>query len=56
MAVKSLHQFIYYYSKYLNSMKCREISMSPSTGEILFSIHIADISTKAVCITKQRII
>jgi hypothetical protein len=27
MAVKSLHQIFYYHSKYLNSMKCREISM-----------------------------
>jgi hypothetical protein len=30
MAVKSLHQFFYFHSKYLNSMKCREISMGPS--------------------------
>jgi hypothetical protein len=30
MAVKSLHQFFYYHSKYLNSMKCQEISMGPS--------------------------
>jgi hypothetical protein len=30
MVVKSLHQFFYYHSKYLNSMKCREISMGPS--------------------------
>jgi hypothetical protein len=34
MTVKSLHQFFYYLSKYLNSMKCREISMGPSIGEI----------------------
>jgi hypothetical protein len=34
MAVKNLHQFFYYQSKYLNSMKCREISMGPSIGEI----------------------
>jgi hypothetical protein len=34
MAVKSLHQFFYYHSKYLNSMKCREISMGPSIGTI----------------------
>jgi hypothetical protein len=56
MAVKSLHQFFYYHSKYLNSMKCREISMSPSTGEIQCSIHIADISAKALCIMKEGII
>jgi hypothetical protein len=31
MAVKSLHQFFYYHIKYLNSMKCREISMGPSS-------------------------
>jgi hypothetical protein len=30
MVIKSLHQFFYYHSKYLNSMKCREISMGPS--------------------------
>jgi hypothetical protein len=30
MAVKSLHQFFYYHSKYLNTMKCQEISMGPS--------------------------
>jgi hypothetical protein len=30
MAVKSLHQFFYYHRKYLNSMKCQEISMGPS--------------------------
>jgi hypothetical protein len=30
MAVKNLHQFFYYQNKYLNSMKCREISMGPS--------------------------
>jgi hypothetical protein len=29
-AVRSLYQFLYYYSKYLNSTKCREISMGPS--------------------------
>jgi hypothetical protein len=34
MAVKSLHQFFYYHSKYLNSMKCREISMGPPIEEI----------------------
>ena len=30
MVVKSLYQFFYYHSKYLNSMKCQENSMSPS--------------------------
>ena len=30
MAVKNLNQFFYYQNKYLNSMKCQEISMSPS--------------------------
>jgi hypothetical protein len=30
IAVKSLHQFFYYHSKYLNSVKCLEISMAPS--------------------------
>jgi hypothetical protein len=30
MAVKNLHQFFYYHNKYLNSMKCQEISMDPS--------------------------
>jgi hypothetical protein len=34
MAVKSLHQIFYYHSKYLNSMKCREISMGPSIRTI----------------------
>ena len=27
MVVKSLYQFFYYHNKYLNSMKCREISI-----------------------------
>jgi hypothetical protein len=30
--------------------------MSPSTGEIQCSIHIADISAKALCIMKEGII
>ena len=30
MAVKSLHRFFYHHSKYLNSMKCREICNSPT--------------------------
>jgi hypothetical protein len=30
MAIKSLHQIFYYHSKYLNSMKDREITMGPS--------------------------
>jgi hypothetical protein len=30
MTVKNLHQIFYYQSKYLNSMKCQEISMGPS--------------------------
>jgi hypothetical protein len=34
MTVKSLYQFFYYHSKYLNSMKCREISMGPSIHTI----------------------
>jgi hypothetical protein len=34
MAIKSLHQIFYYHSKYLNSMKCREISMGPSIRTI----------------------
>jgi hypothetical protein len=29
MAVKVLHQLFYYHSKYLNSVKCQEISMDP---------------------------
>jgi hypothetical protein len=33
MVVKILHQF-YYHSKYLNSMKCQEISMGPSIRTI----------------------
>jgi hypothetical protein len=40
MAVKSLHQFFYYPNKYLNSMKCRGISMDPS-------IHIIQCRTSA---------
>jgi hypothetical protein len=39
MAIKSLHQIFYYHNKYLNSMKCQEISMGPSIGEIQCSIH-----------------
>jgi hypothetical protein len=34
MTVKCLHQFFYSHSKYLNSMKCREISMGPSIRTI----------------------
>jgi hypothetical protein len=34
MAIKSLHQLFYYHSKYLNNMKCREISMGPSIRTI----------------------
>jgi hypothetical protein len=34
MAVKSLYQFFYYHSKYLNSVKCQEISMGPSIRTI----------------------
>ena len=34
MAIKSLHEFFYYHSKYLNNMKCQEISMGLSIGEI----------------------
>jgi hypothetical protein len=30
MAIKKLHQFFYYHNKYLNSMKCPEISMGPT--------------------------
>jgi hypothetical protein len=37
MAVKYLHQFFYYHCKYLNSMKCQEISMG-------LSIHIIQCS------------
>jgi hypothetical protein len=29
MAIKNLHQFFYYHSKYLNNMKYREISIDP---------------------------
>jgi hypothetical protein len=39
MAIKSLDQFFYYHSKYLNSVKCREISMSPSKCTIQCSKH-----------------
>jgi hypothetical protein len=38
MAAKSLHQFFYYHNKYLNSMKCREISI----GEIQCSLYTYD--------------
>jgi hypothetical protein len=38
MAVKSLRQIFYYHSKYLNSMKCREISMGPSIRTIQCSL------------------
>jgi hypothetical protein len=30
MAIKSFYKKIYYHSKYLNSVKCREICMGPS--------------------------
>jgi hypothetical protein len=42
MAVKSLHQFFYYHSKYLNSMKCWEISMGPSKCTIQCSMIQVD--------------
>jgi hypothetical protein len=38
MALKSLHQFFYYHNKYLNSMKCQEISMGPSMHIIQCSL------------------
>jgi hypothetical protein len=43
MAVKSLHQFFYYHNKYLNSMKCREISMGPSIRTIQCSISVTKV-------------
>jgi hypothetical protein len=36
-AIKNLHQFFYYHSKYLNSMKCWEISMGPSKCTIQYT-------------------
>ena len=38
MAIKSLHRFFYYHNKYLNSMKCREISMGPSIPTIQYNL------------------
>jgi hypothetical protein len=35
MTVKVYINFFSYHGKYLNSMKCREISMGPSIGTIL---------------------
>jgi hypothetical protein len=40
MVVKSLHQIFYYHSKYLNSMKCREISMGPSIRTIQCTSYV----------------
>jgi hypothetical protein len=40
MALKNLHQIFYYHSKYLNSMKCQEISMGPSIWTIQCSNNI----------------
>jgi hypothetical protein len=48
MAVKSLHQFFYYHSKYLNSMKYREISMGPS-------IHIIQCKSSERCLEERTI-
>jgi hypothetical protein len=42
MAVKSLHQFFYSHNKYLNSMKCREISMDPSIRTIQCRICLVE--------------
>jgi hypothetical protein len=47
MAVKSLHQIFYYHSKYLNSMKCQEISNGPS-------IRTIQCSTSSFCTAKYR--
>jgi hypothetical protein len=48
MAIKSLHQFFYYHSKYLNRMKCQEISMGPS----IRTIQCRTIKSKTTCVTK----
>jgi hypothetical protein len=48
MPIKSLHQIFYYHSKYLNSMKCREISMGPSKC----TNQCRTIRTKTTCVTK----
>jgi transaldolase len=39
MGVKSLRQFFYYLSKYLNSMKCQKISLGPSKCTIQYSFQ-----------------
>jgi hypothetical protein len=44
MVVKSLIQFFYYHSKYLNSMKCREISMGPSKCTIQCTLREVQLS------------
>jgi hypothetical protein len=45
MAVKKLHQFFYHHSKYLNSMKCREISMNPSIRTIQCRASLEEVWT-----------
>jgi hypothetical protein len=39
MEIKSLNQIFYYHNKYLNSVKCREISMGPSKCTIQRTNH-----------------
>jgi hypothetical protein len=39
MAIKSLHRFFNYHNKYLNSVKCQEISMGPSKCTIQCSVQ-----------------
>jgi hypothetical protein len=38
-----ISEFFYYYNKYLNSVKCREISMGPFKCAIQFRIEICNV-------------
>jgi hypothetical protein len=49
IAIKSAYQFFYYHNKYLNSMKCLEISMGPSKCTIqctLFGLWMSEFENK----------
>ena len=51
MVVKNLHQFFYYHNKYLNSMKCREISMGPSI--CIIQVHNVEVLSQDPCQQKE---
>jgi hypothetical protein len=54
MVVKILHQFFYYHNKYLNNVKCREISMGPSKCTIQCRLLRASPPLRATALTRSK--